>query len=226
MTYFAIGTTLANMVNLETVVSVPPTILDDGPAPLVGSVVTRLASGATRRDGFVRHVWRLDLAFRAEFNALMTTLTGAHFTAQSRALYISTIDETGHYSPFACYVERPYPQEHYSLTFGGYIRSLSVPFNALRLQSVTKTANYTVTTSDRLIYADTSGGHITLALPAAASVTPNTVYSFEKTAAANVLTLDGDGSELINGSATLALTALRSRADLISNGTAWTSVSA
>lgn len=226
MHYFALGTTLANMVNIETVVSVPPTILDDGAAPLSGAVATRTGSGNTRRDGYIFHNWRLDLAFRAEFNALITSLTGAHFTAQSRNLYISTIDETGYYSPFLCAVDKPYPQDNYRLSNGGFLRELVVPFARLRLQSVAKTTTYSITTADRLVYCDATAGNFTVTLPAAASVVANTVYSVEKTTAANVVTIEGNGAETVNSAANVALTAINSRYDLVSNGTAWTSVTA
>lgn len=226
MHYFALGTTLASMSNIETIVTIPAHILEDGAAALSGSVATRVGSGVSRRDGYIFHNWRLDLAYRTEFNALIKALTGAHFTAQSRSLYISTIDETGHYSPFLCVVDKPYPQEHYRLRNGGFIDALVVPFARLRLQSVTKTANYSITTADRLVYGNTASGNITLTLPAAASVVANTVYSIEKTAAANTLTIDGNGSETVNGAANVTLTAVDSRYDLISDGTAWTSVTA
>lgn len=227
MTYFALGTTLANMVNVETWVDIPPHILDEGPAPLLGPVLIRLASGATRRDGFISHVWRFDLATRDDFNTLIYNITGAHFTTQSRQVYLSTIDETGHYSPFLAYVERPYPQEGYRLRNGGFIDALVVRFNRLRLQSVTKTTTYSITTSDRLVYGDTSGGSFTVTLPAASSATANTVYSVEKTAAANTLTIAADGSDTVNGGSSLSLTSINSRYDLVSDGvSAWTSITA
>lgn len=224
--YFALGTTLANMANVETWIDVPPNILENGPAPLLGGTLTTLASGATRRDGFASHTWTLDVESRAQYDAFILNATGAHYTAQSRGVYISTIDETGHYSPFFAYISRPYPRESVRVTVGGWLRDIGVLFTNLQLQSVTKTANYTITTADRLVYVDTTSGNVTVTLPAAASVTANTVYSVQKTAAGNTVTVDGDGAETIDGSATASLTTLYSRLDLISNGSAWVSINA
>lgn len=221
-TYFALGTTLANMVNVETWVEIPAHVLEEGVAALSGPVRTQLMDGSIRRDGIIPHAWRFDFESLAQFRTLIYQVTGAFFTAQSRQVYISTIDETGYYSPFLCTVEKPYPQEHFRMQW--WVKDIIVPFHDLALQSVTKTADYTVTTTDRLVYADTTSGNITLTLPAANTVTANTVYAFQKTAAANTLTLDANGSETIDSAATVALTALHSRYDLISNGSSWTSI--
>jgi hypothetical protein len=221
-TYFALGTTLANMVNVETWADIPAHVLEEGVAALAGPVRTELMNAATRRDGFVPHAWRFDFESLAQFRTLVYQITGAFFTTQSRQVYISTIDESGYYSPFQCYVEKPYPQEHFRMQ--QWVRDIIVPFDDVTLQSVTKTANYTITTSDRLVYANTASGNITLTLPAAASVTAHTVYSVHKTSASNTLTIDGNASETINGALTATLTALNGRYDLVSDGTAWTSV--
>lgn len=224
--YFAIGTTLANMTNVETWLTVPPHILENGPAPLLGGTLTALASGATRRDGFASHSWTLDLASRSDYDAFILNATGAHYTAQSRGVYISTIDETGHYSPFFAYISRPYPRDNMRVTVGGWLRDIGITFTGLQLQSVSKTSAYTITTADRLVYVDTTSGNVTVTLPAAATVTTNTVYSIVKTAAGNTVTVDGDGAETIDGSANASLTALYSRLDLISTGSAWVSINA
>lgn len=224
--YFALGTTLANMANVETWIDVPPNILENGPAPLLGGTLTTLASGATRRDGFASHTWTLDVESRAQYDAFILNATGAHYTAQSRGVYISTIDETGHYSPFFAYISRPYPRESVRVTVGGWLRDIGVLFTNLQLQSVTKTSAYTITTADRLTYVDTTSGNVTVTLPAAATVTANTVYSVEKTAAGNTVTVEGDGAETIDGSANASLTSLYSRLDLISTGSAWVSINA
>lgn len=223
--YFAIGTTLANMTNVETYLEVPPNVLEQQPAPLLGGTLTALANGATRRDGFASHTWTLDLASRAHYDAFLLAATGAHYTAQSRGVYISTIDETGHYSPFFAYISRPYPRETMRVTFGGWLRDIGVVFTGLQLQSVTKTSAYTITSADRLVYVDTTSGNVTVTLPAAATVTANTVYSVQKTAAGNTVTVDGDGADVINGAASVAISNLYGRYDLVSNGvSAWTSI--
>src|SRR5687768_5460608 len=159
--YFAIGTTLANMVNAETYLETPPHILEDGPAPLIGAVANRVRSGLLNRDGFIFHNWRLDYESRDDFNDYIQSDVGG-LSVAGLEVYITTIDETGHYSPFLCALDRPYPQENYHIAVGRWIRDLVVPFAHLRLQSATKTGNYTMTASDRLIYGDTTAATRTM----------------------------------------------------------------
>lgn len=222
--YFAIGTTLANMVNLETYVAIAPHVLPANLTPLSGPVKTRIMDASARRDGWVNSLWSWDRLSFADWRALVHNVMGG-FAVASRQLYITTIGEDGYYSPFLCVVDKPYPQGELQPAIGGHdVMNIQMPINDAVLQSVTKTANYSVTTSDRLVYGDTSGGNVTLTLPAAASVTPNTVYSFQKTSASNTLTLDGNSSETIDGATTQALTLLNARLDIVSDGTAWKSV--
>lgn len=61
----------------------------------------------------------------------------------------------------------------------------------------------TLVTADRIVDVDSSGGSITINLPPLAARAWLVVI---KNDAANTVTLDGDGNETINGSATLALT--------------------
>lgn len=221
--YFAIGTSLAALANVETIVSYPPHVLPDGAIPLVAPVRRRTLDQAVQRNGAIRAEARWDLFSQDDLNALILHIFGDYTTA-SKAYYASWLDETGHYSPFAVTFERPVVSEHYQITIGGWRREIVMPGWNWTPQSATKTANYTVTTSDRLVYADTSGGNVTLTLPAAATPNANTVFSFVKTSASNTLTLDGDGSETIDGAATKAVTTLNARVDLYSTGSTWISL--
>jgi len=74
-----------------------------------------------------------------------------------------------------------------------------------------------------LVKADTSGGNVTVTLPPAAAVTGYEV-KVKKMTAANTLTLDGDGSETIDGAATLAWTVQYQAFTVVSDGTAWSIV--
>jgi hypothetical protein len=82
----------------------------------------------------------------------------------------------------------------------------------------TVSASGAVTTSQRYIRYDTSGGAIVPDLPPVATVTPYTIYSHEKYVAGNTLTLDPDGSEEIDGASTLVVS---DRVDIYTDGTAW-----
>jgi len=66
---------------------------------------------------------------------------------------------------------------------------------------VTKSANYTALVTDHIILADTSGGAFKITLPAVANAT-GLILTFIRTGAgANLLTIDGNAAETINGAA-------------------------
>jgi hypothetical protein len=69
---------------------------------------------------------------------------------------------------------------------------------------VTKTGNYTATSTDGTIVVDASGGNVTVTLPAASSTTLGLKLSIKKidTSGNNVI-IDGDGSETIDGQTTM-----------------------
>ena len=227
--YFAIGATLAAMVNIETLISTPPTVLLEyggAPMPLMGSTGRRALSGRLRRDGYAIGAWGFPVMDDGvdELTDLTLALTGALTTA-SRARYVSTMDTSGHYSPFLVTVDAPYVGETADITLHEHVRAVRVPLVGGVLQSATKAGNYTQTTSDRLLYVDTSGGSRTITLFAVASAALNTVYSFVKTSASNSLILDGNSSETIDAATTKTVTALNARVDLITtNGTTWVSI--
>jgi hypothetical protein len=73
---------------------------------------------------------------------------------------------------------------------------------------VTKTSNYTILSTDHIIYVDTSGGPFTLTLPSPASVSTSTttqtfqIIDTKGFLSTNNLTLAPSGSEKIEGLAT------------------------
>lgn len=92
----------------------------------------------------------------------------------------------------------------------------------------TKTTTYTVTTSDRngLILANATGGAFTISLPTVASAGAGFKISFKKTdASANAVTIDGNGSEEIDGATTYALSEQYDFVTLVNNGTSWDVIS-
>jgi hypothetical protein len=98
----------------------------------------------------------------------------------------------------------------------GYLKGAGV-----KLGTVSKTANYTATTSDFIILVDATSGAVTILLPAAASST-NTVLCVKKTdASGNAVTVDGNASETIDGATTVALAARYDTCYIICNGTSW-----
>jgi len=86
---------------------------------------------------------------------------------------------------------------------------------------VAKTAAYTLTASDSIVSADATGGAFTLTLPTAVGITGREYVVKRINAGANNVTIDGAGSELIDGAATLVLTAQWQAARVVSNGAGW-----
>lgn len=97
----------------------------------------------------------------------------------------------------------------------------------LALPIATKTASATLTLSESTVLCNAASGAITLTLPTAASAYNSTtgvgqIYVVKKIdSSANTVTLDGNGSETIDGAATQALTTQWAVLRIQSNGSAW-----
>lgn len=90
--------------------------------------------------------------------------------------------------------------------------------------ATTTATSYTLTNNDSVLLVSPTSGSATINLPAVASVQPGRVYFIKRDATAtNTVTLDGFGSETINGSATRAVGAAATAGGVIviSDGTAW-----
>lgn len=88
------------------------------------------------------------------------------------------------------------------------------------------TATTTLTQNDFVLLADPAGGAITVNLPAVAAVQPGRTYVVRTTGTTNAVTLDGSGSETIDGSTTKALASGAIHGcRIISDGTAWFTIS-
>ncbi len=86
---------------------------------------------------------------------------------------------------------------------------------------LTKTANYTLTKDDKVILADATSGAITMSLPVAA-LAKNLMFDIKKVdSSSNTVTVDGDGSEEIDGAVTFDLLSEDETVRIICNGTAW-----
>lgn len=225
--YFCLGTTLANMVNLSTILSEAPSVLtaNDGlPMPLLGGV-EKIVNGVRYNDGFANGRLAWDYLYPEDLNALTLALTGS-LTTRSRRMYVVTLDETGQWSPFRCVVSRPYPGS--GLSFGVNLTPRGVRVDLIDgiLQSATKSSDTTLVASERLVYGNTAGGNVTLTLVAASSVQANTPVRLVKSSASNTLTYQRGGSDTLNGGTSgLTLTALNSTVTLVSDGvSAWRTI--
>lgn len=94
---------------------------------------------------------------------------------------------------------------------------------SLTVVSTTATS-YTLTNNDYVLLCSPSGGSQTINLPAVANVQPGRAYYVKRDATAtNTVTLDGSGSETINGATTRAVGAAGTAGGclIVSDGTAW-----
>lgn len=224
--YFCYGTTLSNLANIESLISTPPGIAQSqggSPMPLTGGVARKLLSKRLKRSGDAISAWVWG-AFddgMSELNTLRLSVFGS-LTTVSKRLYVITRDEAGYWSPFLCDVHCPYIGQSMN-QFNNQPRDVRFDLVGGVLQSLTKTGNYTVTTADHLIYCDTSGGNITLALSAISGFSSDVPYRFVKTSASNTLTIDPNSSETIDGASTKAITAVGSTT-IIKSGSGWISI--
>jgi hypothetical protein len=100
-----------------------------------------------------------------------------------------------------------------------------VSFGASISQPVrTITTDYVVTNFDRMIFADTTGGTITIYLPSA-TTTAGREFVIQKSVAANSVTIQAYTGETVQGSGAIGLSGLRDTITLISNGTNFTATS-
>lgn len=101
------------------------------------------------------------------------------------------------------------------------IAATAVTGGALVLETRTITATGSPTADDYLILVDASAGAVTVNLPAAASSAGRIFQCKKKDASANAMTLDGNGSETIDGAGTLATTTQYTSFTVICDGTEW-----
>lgn len=110
-----------------------------------------------------------------------------------------------------------------ALDTSGYLTTAS----SLTMDVGTKSSNYTVVAGDlgTVLNCDASGGGFTITLLAAAGNDGATIAVRKTDSSTNVVTIDGNGAETINGSTTLGLTAQYSSVLLVCDGSDWHIVS-
>lgn len=99
--------------------------------------------------------------------------------------------------------------------------NFNAAFESKNKSVVTKTANYTATSSDYWIICDTSGGAFTITLPAAASNIGLILGILKSEASTNLLTIDPNGAETINGYANIKLQSIGDSLLIIANSGGW-----
>lgn len=223
LAYYAVGTTLANMTNIEASISEAPHSLEGNRIPLLGPIERRSFDNTVTMTGAIDAPLLVDTMTQSAMRSLINDTFGGYSVA-SKALYVTAIAENGYYLPFSVTLLRPREREHYTVVNSYHLRDISIPGYGWVLQSATKTSNYTVTTSDHYLKANTASGSITFALPALSGVVENVPYTFEKTSASNNMVLDPNSTETINGASTLTVTALNAVTTIIKSGSQWVTI--
>ena len=102
-------------------------------------------------------------------------------------------------------------------------RRLYRAFNFLEV--VSKTSAYTASVTDDVILGDATSGAFSVTLPTAVGVRGRR-YTIKKTdSSGNAVTIDGAGSETIDGAATVALGTQYAFRTIVSNGSSWSVIS-
>ena len=91
----------------------------------------------------------------------------------------------------------------------------------LSLDIKAKSADYTATVADEVFLVDATAGAVTVTLPSVSRLAGKS-YTIKKTdASANAVTIDGDGSETIDGAATQSLASQWDSVTVVSDGSGW-----
>lgn len=99
------------------------------------------------------------------------------------------------------------------------------PILAGKANVVSKTAAHTAGRGDDVILCDATSAAFTITLPLASQYR-GLRFTVKKTdASGNAVTVDGNGSETIDGAANLSLAAQNDAATVISDGTGWQVIS-
>lgn len=226
--YFAIGTTQANLVNVETIVTDPPTVLRAFWVPLLGPVARRPLSGKLNRDGAVKTRWDWpSMSQDDHVTWINNALSG--FLVASVPRVIATLDEMGKYSIFDVKsADKPQADDqtqNYEIVNDYWLADYQQPLFGLTLAYVAISSSQAITTAQRMVLADTSAGSVTITLPAASAPAPNTPFCFWKQSAANNLVIQRAGADTVGAGTSITLTALEERAELVSDGvSAWTRI--
>ena len=98
--------------------------------------------------------------------------------------------------------------------FAGQVGNFRSPF-------VSKTATYTATASDEVIFVDATAGAVTINLPTAVGISGKAYYIKKTDASINAVTVDASGTETIDGALTMTTITRFVSWTLVSDGANW-----
>ncbi len=103
------------------------------------------------------------------------------------------------------------------------MNGVNLSFFSMQLESfktVSKTSAYTAST-EQVIFVDATSAAVTITLPAVASSKDRFYFIKKIDSSANAVTIDGAGSETIDGQTTIDITTQNGTLLVISIGTVW-----
>ena len=89
------------------------------------------------------------------------------------------------------------------------------------LATASKTANYTITGTDTVIFADATSGNVVITLPVASGLSGYRFYVKRIDSASNTCSVARSGSDTIDGQTSISLDLQYTSLTLVSNGTNW-----
>jgi hypothetical protein len=89
------------------------------------------------------------------------------------------------------------------------------------LATATKTSSYTITGSDTVVFADASGGAVTITLPTASGLSGYRFYVKRIDSSGNGCSVARSGSDTIDGQTSISLDLQYTSLTLVSNGSTW-----
>lgn len=100
-------------------------------------------------------------------------------------------------------------------------RALRWIIGKFKVEITSITDNYTANTINEFIAADATSGNITITLPDAATFKGYYLNIKKVDSSGNIVTIDGNGSETIDGTATKVISTQYDSVTILSNGTGW-----
>ena len=97
----------------------------------------------------------------------------------------------------------------------------AIPSTTTTLSVVTKTADYTVTSTDDVVLVNAASGSVNIYLPASGTVTGREFTVVKIDSGTNTVTVDPNGSETINGSSTFVISSQYGAIRTFADGSNW-----
>lgn len=194
-----------------------------------GTTFTAPRTGRIMIDGMSRFTTSAQRAISVYINGTIDKTIGRNSASDGLLQFAGQVDvEKGDAITLRCDTTSTVTasvtaNNHVSIAYTPDFSTFAVAQPSTSRKAVTsKTTTYTATIADEYILCDTSGGAWTLTLPTAVgNKGKEFVIKYTDSNIANALTVDGNGSETIDGSTTTTLNTQGETLKIISDGSNW-----